>query len=253
MSVPGRQKVLIFDFDGTISLGDGPVRAYARHVAESLPPTTAHDFLRSVEAGLDGELPVDLHPVDGYDLVRQLSDSFGASDEARSRAFLLSREELGTDAAPITAPEGLPDFLAAARQHAHLVLATNSPQTRIDSALESLGVAAHFDSVHTSAGKPAGLEVIVDEWLGRFANADPAGALLSVGDIWVNDLQPAHLRDASTALIGERADNAATPTYSATTLHELYPSLNDWLESTDPPAVSPQRSTSTTSRPNDQR
>lgn len=255
--MPGREKVLIFDFDGTISLGDGPVRSYARHVAQSLSMTSANDFLASVEVGLEGELP-DLDMVDGYDLVRQLSDRFGASIEARSRAFLLSREELATDAAPITAPAGIIDFLAAAHQHAHLVLATNSPHTRIDAALESLGVAGYFDSVHTSVGKPAGLEAIVDEWLTRFADVDPAVALLSVGDIWVNDLEPAHLRDASTALVAARADhmattNGATPTFSATSLQELYSSLNGWLESTVPPAVSPHRSTSVTFLPYDQR
>ena len=29
-------KVMVFDFDGTVSLGDGPVRSYARFVAAGL-------------------------------------------------------------------------------------------------------------------------------------------------------------------------------------------------------------------------
>ncbi len=243
-----RNKVLVFDFDGTIALGDGPVRSYARHVAETLPIAAREDFLVDVEAGLEDELP-GVDPVDGYELVRLLADRFEVSAEERSRAFLLSRGELATDAAPIAAPPGLADFLAAARPQAHLVLATNSPDTRIEAALGALGLAGAFDAVHTSVGKPAGLEAVVDGWLARLTG-DPAGSLLSIGDIWVNDLEPAHRRGASTALVAVRADAAATPTFTATLLEDLYPSLSQWLASTAP---SPHRSTSATSLTTDQR
>lgn len=243
-----RNKVLVFDFDGTIALGDGPVRSYARHVAETLPAAARESFLVGVEAGLEGELP-DIEPVDGYELVCLLGDRFQVSDADRSRAFLLSRGELATDAAPIAAPPGLAELLAAARAHAHLVLATNSPDIRIDRALEALGLADAFDTVHTSVGKPAGLGAVVDGWL-RTLPGEPGEVLLSIGDIWVNDLEPAHERGASTALVAPRADAAATPTFTATHLEDLYPSLSQWLGMSAP---TPHRSTSTTSLATDQR
>ena len=38
MTRTARDRVIIFDFDGTITVGDGPVLAYAEQVAERLAP-----------------------------------------------------------------------------------------------------------------------------------------------------------------------------------------------------------------------
>ena len=222
-------KVMVFDFDGTVSLGDGPVRSYARFVAAGLEHGERAAFLADIEAGLSGVLPGDLDPLDGYDLVRLLSAPFAVTDAAHSTAYASSRAELASTAAPVIAPFGLAGFLAGARPHARLVLATNAPETRIAEALDSLGLAGAFDATHTSVGKPAGLDSLLDELLADSILEDPAAALMSIGDVWTNDLDPAHRRGATTALVGPRADAGATPTLRAASLVELYPRLITWL------------------------
>lgn len=243
-----KRRVMVFDFDGTISLGDGPVRSYARHIAAGLDRGSRDAFLAKVDAGLGGELPLDgatfdSEPVDGYDLVRLLSLRFDVTDDARSTAYLRSREELASDTAPVSAPDGIVQFLAKARPNATLVLATNAPNIRIPETLEFLGLAAAFDAVHTSVGKPTGLEAIIDDLLAGAAHRS-ATDLLSVGDVWVNDLEPAHRRGGGTALVGPRLDLAAMPTLRAETLPELYPRLTAWLSgSTFPSAPSAHQHT----------
>ncbi len=211
--------ILLFDFDGTIALGDGPVLAYARQVADRLdgPARGALlDGIRSALAAADGDA------LDGYDAVRRAAETEGADAALLSAAYLASRAQLGTVEAPVSAPEGLADFLSDAAGRAERVLVTNAPAIRIDEALAALGLAGLFDRVVTSARKPAGLDEVLA--------ALPADArVLSIGDIWHNDLAPAHARGHATALIGGFADPAATPTFRASTFVELVPRLEDWL------------------------
>lgn len=231
-------KVMVFDFDGTVSLGDGPVLSYARFVAAGLEQTERATFLADIEAGLSGVFPGCFDPLDGYDLIRLLSTRFAVTDAAHSAAYTSSRAELATAAAPVIAPVGLVDFLARARSNARLVLATNAPDVGIAPALESLGLSDAFDVVYTAVGKPAGLDSLLDELLANSTVEDPAAALVSIGDVWTNDLEPAHRRGATTVLIGSRVDAQATPTLRCASLEELYPFLTTWLEP-------PHRTTST--------
>ena len=209
--------LLLFDFDGTIALGDGPVLAYAAHVAASLGDQPGFvDGIRATLAAADGA------SLDGYDAVRRAAIAQGADSGLLSAAYLASRAELATAAAPITAPDGLADFLAAAAPAAERVLVTNAPAIRIGEALEALGLTGLFDRIVTSARKPGGLVA--------FLAALPADArVLSVGDIWHNDLAPAHARGHATALIGGFPDGEATPTYRAADFATLIPQLEEWL------------------------
>jgi phosphoglycolate phosphatase-like HAD superfamily hydrolase len=235
--MPERKHTVLFDFDGTISLGAGPVLAYARAVSETLSASQSAAFLEAVSAGLPAQ-PADaatrptggsgaltaVKAIDGYDLVRILSVEYAVDPLALSAAYLSSRRQLATPLAPVSAPEGLAGFLAGIRDRAFLVVATNAPETRLDEAIEALGLAGSFDDRYTSVGKPGGLDRVLDEWL-------PHGPLLSVGDVWGNDLAPAHARGAATALVGAPVDDAAvTPTFRAETLPQLYPEILSWLD-----------------------
>ena len=55
--------------------------------------------------------------------------------------------------------------------------------------------------------------------------------MLSIGDIWANDLAPAQARGALTALVGPDQDeaDAATPDIRVARMPELYPIVADWL------------------------
>jgi FMN phosphatase YigB (HAD superfamily) len=219
-----RSRTIVFDFDGTIALGNGPVIAYARAIANSLTQEAADTFMSDVNAALNQEPKYSFaDAADGYELVRLASEALTISAETRNAAYLHSRRQLATDAAPVAAPAGLAEFLHAARPHAVIVLATNAPDIRITETLELLKLNNHFDHVYTALGKPLGLNSVLDEWM-------PAGPLLSIGDIWVNDLEPAHRRGATTALISTTAHPDAD--YCAATLGELYEALNSWIHGT---------------------
>lgn len=242
------QRAIIFDFDGTVCLGLGPVLSYARHVARSLEPLTADRFMAQVDAALSTTGEVDgVRPIDGYDAVRLLSLQHGVQAPTRDAAYLASRRELATDAAPVCAPDGLADFLAEIRPAARLLLATNAPPIRIDEALEALGLTGCFDAVHTSVGKPSGFGTLLDGLLSARpqdpADADralDARALLSIGDVWDNDLAPVSARGGTTVLVGESARHlpgtgsaaaaTATPDFAAPALPGLYPGIRRWLD-----------------------
>ncbi|MCU1446475.1 hypothetical protein [Cryobacterium sp.] len=109
--------------------------------------------------------------------------------------------------------------------------------------MASLGLAGAFDTVHTSVGKPAGFGPLLDELLALLpADTDAATGLTSIGDVWANDLAPAHARGATTALVGGHLPAGATPTVTATHLYELYPALRAWLDTASSGAPGTRRS-----------
>jgi FMN phosphatase YigB (HAD superfamily) len=212
---------VLFDFDGTVVLGHGPVRAYAGAVARRTTAAEASRFLEEFDTALD---PMTEDVLDGYDLVRLIAERHGVDATTLGSAYLESRTQLGTAAVPVTAPEGLAEFLERLGGLAHRVLVTNAPATRIPETLALLGLDHGFDEIRAAAGKPVGLEAIIDEML-------EAGPVLSVGDVWSNDLAPASARGAATALVAPTGlvPPDAHPTFRAEHLPELYDDLAAWL------------------------
>lgn len=224
---------IIFDFDGTIALGDGPVLAYAQQIAAELGDPEG--FVAGIRAALAAG---DEDSLDGYDVVRRAAEAAGADAAQLSRAYLASRAQLATEHAPITAPDGLASFLVDARAAADRILVTNAPDIRLVEALSVLGLDDLFDRVVTGAGKPAGMERVLDDL--------PADArVLSIGDIWHNDLAPVHRRGHATALVGDFAASSATPTFRADSLTALLPQLREWLADADVPTASTTTAPST--------
>jgi len=231
--------LLLLDFDGTVAVGHGPVHAYARAAASSLAPEAAAAFRAEATAAIEsvsGAGSSDgLLPLDGYDLVRVLAERHGVGPLALSAAYLASRHALGTDDAPVAAPPGLAAVLAELRTEATVVLATNAPGIRLAPTLAALGLAGLLDAVLTEVGKPAGMAAVLD----RFGVEGPDGPVrvLSVGDVWANDLAPVAARGHATALISRRPPPEARPTWTVPELPELYPALRDWVRTggrTDP-------------------
>lgn len=207
---------VVFDFDGTIALGSGPLTAYARCVGDLAGDAVARacsDAIAEFEAGNSAA-------ADAYAAVRLAAVAHGVDDATLSRAYLASRELLATDDAPIRPPAGLAAFLAELSTMADCIVATNAPAIGLDRALTVLGVKDMAAQVHASVGKPAGLDAIVRPLLA-------AGPVLAVGDIWENDLAPAQRLGADTALVG-LGHPGGVPTLRGADLAELYPQILDW-------------------------
>ncbi|MBU4336619.1 MAG: HAD family hydrolase [Actinobacteria bacterium] len=221
-------RIVLFDFDGTVATGPGPVLAYARAAAAALPEQVGARLVRRVEADWERKAPVEgVVPLDGYDLVRILATREGVDAATLEAAYLTSRGLLAGPLAPVDAPAGLAQLLRELRTLATVVLATNAPDIRLEAALDHLGLTDGFDQVIPSAAKPGMVPALLDR-----VQAQHTGAtrVLSVGDVWINDLAPVHARGHATALVGE-VPPGAEPTFHARDLPSLYPSIASWARS----------------------
>lgn len=218
MSIDITRPVLLFDFDGTVSLGHGPVLAYAHHIAEKAGhPSIAHDaeaLLNSNDVG---------SARDGYHLVHTLAAELDVPEETCQEAYMASRENLADTG--ITAPEGLAEFLTS--YPGRTILATNSPEIGLSAALHTLGLKESFDAVYTGVGKPQGLTRILDTDL---AGTDPT-RLISFGDIWEYDLAPVAAVGGRTVLVDSpfSVPCEANPTWRVTRVTDIFPQLTSAL------------------------
>lgn len=223
---------IVFDFDGTLALGAGPIVAYARVIARRSGDTAFLD--RAVSALAAFEAGDADHYRDGYDVVGSLAAEAGIDASVLNESYSASRAVLGSDDAPVTAPDGLAPFLDRVGRDAQILLATNAPSDSILPLLSSWGVAEAFDALHFTVGKPEGLRPIL-------AHALEAGPVLAVGDIVDLDLVPAMELGADTALVGATASRASAPvTMRGATLSDLYSDIEAWAASA---ASSPSRTT----------
>jgi FMN phosphatase YigB (HAD superfamily) len=233
--------VLVLDFDGTVCLGDAPVYQYAAAMLGRLPEARraaaqerVHGALAEFFAGTrDPDLA---ESPDGYYAVAALGRELGVSDADRNAAYLESRTAVHAGEVPIFAPPGLREVLDAAREHVRVVLVTNAPEHGVEALLRILRLDGVFDEVRGDAGKPAGMGSIVEALLDDAGLAATPERLLSVGDIWVNDLEPAAVRGCVTALVDRYGTGGGRPTHRAATIVELYPAIVVWARSVASPA-----------------
>ena len=217
--------ILLFDFDGTTCLGEGPVRLYAEAALSKLPAADRENASRLVEGYLRGEELPDEEINDAYDLVRRLAEPVAGSEELQS-AYLSSRERLGDKNCDIYPAPGIADLLSETEGRATRVLATNSPELGMHEALDRLGLSNSFDEVHFSTGKPAGLPSLINHLL----DGQPPSQLLSIGDHWKNDIAPAVAAGAGGMLITPYRVAAGPCNAFATSLVELRVAINEWVD-----------------------
>lgn len=234
---------IVFDFDGTLALGDGPIVAFARAIGDR---TGDAGFAARAEAALERFAVGDSDHRDGYDTVTRLALADGVSRDVLDGAYGASRALLGSDAAPVEPPDGLAGFVQRIEGRARLVLATNAPGDSVAAVLEAWGIAAAFDATHFSIGKPDGLVPVLRDALAR-------GPVLAVGDIVEFDLAPAAALGADTALVGATAGRAGTAgtagtaiTMQGASLADLYDAIDAWIASA---SASPSSATGEQPRP----
>jgi FMN phosphatase YigB (HAD superfamily) len=225
--------VLVLDFDGTVCLGDGPVWAYA----DAIVPHLDERLARHVTDGLLAYL--EDHPgagtfADGYGAIAALAGPHVPAG-VLDAAYAASRLALAEGRLDVHAPEGLVDLLERLRPSIRSVVMTNAPSTGLGEALDALGLANSVDEVIPSAGKPAGSRPVLEALLG---GAHPA-TLMSVGDIWVNDIEPALELGCATGFI-DRSGRDLRPAHArGRTIQELYPAIEAWAEAPHDIAAAP--------------
>jgi len=218
----GSVPFLALDFDGTVTLGDGPVVAYADAVIDeyrrTATPAEADRFAASLRGGLDaylrdGTLDGATETIaDGYGLIVAVAGD--RIDQASlDRAYVTSRRSLADGAwahGELSAPDGLAETLAALAGSVRRVVVTNAPATGVVETLRRIGIADHLDGVVTDAGKPSGWGVLLPPLLAR----RPAPAFASVGDVWRNDLA-APLDAGAVTMLVDRFDLRLGPAHAA--------------------------------------
>lgn len=213
---------IVFDLDGTLALGDGPISAYARAIATRIGDDS---FGERATVALIAHAAGETSYRDGYHAVATLAAEDGVSAEIVSAAYDESRALLGAAGATVSPPEGLSGFLHGIVEHASLVLATNAPDAGVTALLEEWAIIDLFDAMHFQVGKPAGLVPILTAALAR-------GRVLSVGDIHEFDLAPAAELGADTALVGPAAARLEVPaTMRGRTIADIYEQISGWATS----------------------
>ncbi|MCH4209364.1 HAD family hydrolase [Bifidobacterium sp.] len=218
---------VVFDFDGTLCLGDGPVWSYAEHAYANLEPELRHEAEAALDGYLAGTMPAQTREThgwqDGYDVVASFCRDRMAPQRLQE-AYLASRAELAAGSASVHMPDGMKDFL---RRLGVLgckrILLSNSPITGLRETLERFGVTDDIDTVVPNGGKPS-------QWpqhLADFTEAAGSGHLLSIGDYWTNDIEPVLATGYEVAYIHDSEPSGAhdRPTYQASKLPQMYDAI----------------------------
>lgn len=130
-----------------------------------------------------------------------LAIRYGVPREARSAAFMATRSFMASDAFRLHLPDGMERCLASLRDRGvTLVAMSNSPVDSVHDVFDELGIQQYFSVVMGDSGKPVGLT----DW---FAGLDEPEGVLSVGDNYINDIEPALIAGADALYIDRHATN----------------------------------------------
>ncbi|WP_165831817.1 HAD family hydrolase [Brachybacterium endophyticum] len=238
---PVRRPVVVFDFDGTVCLGEGPVLAYAEAACDRMEPADAE----RVRAGFQDWLQGDAAEQHGDAYVALAALARPILGEQLSEAYLDSRRRLVEEDLGVHPPEGLTqllDDLEAA--DCERVLLTNAPATGMEHTLAHLGVRTRFDQIVVSARKPSRMPTHL-----RTLLADqPPHRLASIGDNWTNDVAPAVELGALGLLVTGAWGSSALPPEAdaalrAPQLADLAPTLRSFAGDPDAFALATEAAT----------
>lgn len=225
MPTPDPSAALVLDFDGTVCIGDDPVRFYAEEVAVRLP--AAAEVPGQVREFLAGQRRIE-GAADGYHAVHRLSRAVGAEQPLLREAYLASRDRLEAGEGDTRAPYGLTEVLDELRgAGVRIVLVTNSPRTGIERWLTGQDLAGRFDQVVPDAGKPAGMPAVLERVVAEARLRLPS-TLGSIGDVWANDVGPAMDRGGAGFFIDRFGTGHGPSTATGATFEDLLPALREW-------------------------
>ncbi len=136
---------------------------------------------------------------DAWQTVRAVALHHRVDGTALRRAFVRTRQRMHDPAVPLPGATSVAEALTAFDRCRHRVLASNTPEPLARPLVERLGLTEAFDEIVLGAGKPAGLEALLERVLTRFAIAP--SQVVCVGDNLRNDIAPARRAGCRTVLV----------------------------------------------------
>lgn len=217
--------LIIFDFDGTLYHGDDPFRFYACVVARTMSDLDRTTYLEQLDRHLGGTRNVVAG--DNWEAVVQLAQPYLVDQNLWQDAFMETRQYMMSDKCELFVSEPLREFLKTMKGRMPLLCASNSPDEAALPLMERLGLLHLFDRVQPAAQKPDGLIAVVESFLG---STPPPETILSVGDNYINDIQPALMAGWATAHISPHGYFPGPSTYRGYTIEDVLPALYTWSE-----------------------
>jgi len=219
-----RNRILVFDFDGTIYRGDQPFWFYAQALSRKMSDKAAEKYLSKVSHFLNSEDSVSDFVCDNWQAVVYFAKP-EVDDAMIEATFTETRKYMMQDDCILEVPMNLKQMLTEWRQHAYLVLASNSPEAACIPLVKKLGLYDSFDVVRHSARKPEGLMPLVaqlDVPLGEYAYA-------SVGDNYINDIEPVLKANWMTVHISPRGQFPGPATVQVRNMEDAYTFIDVWV------------------------
>lgn len=209
------------------------MRAYADAAAHMLPATEAQQLRDGLSRFLDrgtvaDEAPETRAPSDGYAAVAALAGAWLTAEQL-SAAYRESRQQLAAGTVAIAAAPGLHGLLDSLNGRVHRILVTNSPSTGIHESLTALGLDDTIDTVITEAQKPAGFDDLLAMWTAHRA----PNTILSVGDVWENDIRQPLDAGCATAYIDRFGHNAGPSHLRGSHFEHLFDGILEWADDPD--------------------
>jgi phosphoglycolate phosphatase-like HAD superfamily hydrolase len=189
--------VLVWDLDGTLYRSAAACLHYAHGIAETLEQDAREPYVAAVEQYLAGAGGVEAS--DGWEAAVMLAGGSRGASRAYGDAFARTREFMLSDACDLEVPDGLRELLERVGDRARRVLVTNTPSFGVMPLLERLDLMSSFDEISCDSAKPNRFDIR----LRAFADVNGVGPqnVLSIGDHFVNDIQPALNANCAAAYV----------------------------------------------------
>lgn len=188
---------LVWDLDGTLYRGTAACRHYASGIAETMSEDRRDAYLEAVERFLGGAGGVEA--ADGWEAAVLLAGGERGASRAFGEAFARTRAFMLTEACELEVPRGVRELLEGVEGSVRRVLVSNTPSYGVLPLLDRLGVLGLFDEIVCDSAKPFRFDIRLR------ALADTLGlsceSVLSIGDHFVNDIEPALAGGCATAYV----------------------------------------------------